>query len=146
MISYGKHCARSALRSTFGVSVKPGKPFLFGKRGRCLIFGLPGNPVSTFVTFLVFVRPALLQMMGAIDLSLPRADARLIHEIAGDERRPHYFRGKLADGAFGVIGRQESHAIFGLARANALLRVGPKARLSAGSEVEVLLIDEINMP
>jgi len=47
----------------------------------------------------------------------------------------------LADGAFTVIGRQESHAIFGLARANALLRVRPEARLSAGSEVEVLLID-----
>ena len=147
-VSVGEHdLVREALREIgaeidlWRVSVKPGKPFLFGKRGRCLIFGLPGNPVSTFVTFLVFVRPALLQMMGAIDLSLPRADARLIHEIAGDERRPHYFRGKLADGAFGVIGRQESHAIFGLARANALLRVRPEARLSAGSEVEVLLID-----
>jgi molybdopterin molybdotransferase len=123
------------------VAVKPGKPFLFGKRDRCLIFGLPGNPVSTFVTFLVFVRPALLQMMGAIDLSLPRANARLVHEITGDETRPHYFRGQLADGAFTVIGRQESHAIFGLARANALLRVRPEARLSDGGEVEVLLID-----
>jgi molybdopterin molybdotransferase len=121
--------------------VKPGKPFLFGKRDRCLIFGLPGNPVSTFVTFLILARPALLRMMGAIDLSLPRANARLTHEVIGDETRPHYFRGELADGAFTVIGRQESHAIFGLARANALLRVRPEARLSAGSEVEVLLID-----
>jgi len=147
-VSVGEHdLVREALREIgaeidlWRVSVKPGKPFLFGKRGRCLIFGLPGNPVSTFVTFLVFVRPALLQMMGAIDLSLPRANARLIHEIAGDETRPHYFRGELANGAFGVIGRQESHALFGLARANALLRVRPEARLSAGSEVEVLLID-----
>ena len=147
-VSVGEHdLVREALREIgaeidlWRVSVKPGKPFLFGKRGRCLIFGLPGNPVSTFVTFLVFVRPALLQMMGAIDLSLPRANARLVHEITGDETRPHYFRGHLADGAFTVIGRQESHAIFGLARANALLRVRPEARLSAGSEVEVLLID-----
>jgi len=46
------------------VAVKPGNPFLFGKRDRCLIFGLPGNPVSAFVTFLTFVRPALLQMVG----------------------------------------------------------------------------------
>ena len=147
-VSVGEHdLVREALREIgaeidlWRVAVKPGKPFLFGKRDRCLIFGLPGNPVSTFVTFLVFVRPALLQMMGAIDLSLPRANARLAHEITGDETRPHYFRGQLADGAFTVIGRQESHAIFGLVRANALLRVRPEARLSAGSEVEVLLID-----
>jgi molybdopterin molybdotransferase len=147
-VSVGEHdLVREALREIgaaidlWRVAVKPGKPFLFGKRDRCLIFGLPGNPVSAFVTFLVFVRPALLQMMGAIDLSLPRANARLTHEIVGDETRPHYFRGELADGAFTAIGRQESHAIFGLARANALLRVRPEARLSAGSEVEVLLID-----
>jgi molybdopterin molybdotransferase len=146
-VSVGEHdLVREALREIgaeidlWRVAVKPGKPFLFGKRDRCLIFGLPGNPVSTFVTFLVFVRPALLQMMGASDLSLPRANARLAHEIAGDETRPHYFRGELADGAFGAIGRQESHALFGLARANALLRVRPEVRLSAGSEVEVLLI------
>ena len=147
-VSVGEHdLVREALREIgakidlWRVAVKPGKPFLLGKRDQCLIFGLPGNPVSAFVTFLVFVRPALLQMMGAIDLSLPRANARLVHEITGDETRPHYFRGQLADGAFTVIGRQESHAIFGLARANALLRVRPEARLSAGSEVEVLLID-----
>jgi molybdopterin molybdotransferase len=146
-VSVGEHdLVREALREIgaeidlWRVAVKPGKPFLFGKRDRCMIFGLPGNPVSTFVTFLVFVRPALLQMMGASDLSLPRANARLAHEIAGDETRPHYFRGELADGAFGAIGRQESHALFGLARANALLRVRPEVRLSAGSEVEVLLI------
>jgi len=146
-VSVGEHdLVRKALREIgaeidlWRVAVKPGKPFLFGKRDRCFIFGLPGNPVSAFVTFLIFVRPALLQMMGAIDLGLPRANARLTHEITGDETRPHYFRGELADGVFTVIGRQESHAIFGLARADALLRVRPKARLSAGSEVEVLLI------
>jgi molybdopterin molybdotransferase len=123
------------------VAVKPGKPFLFGRRDRCVIFGLPGNPVSAFVTFLVFVRPALLRMMGAIDVSLPRAKARLRHEIIGDETRPHYLRGELTDGVFAVIGRQESHAIFGLARANALLRVKAGEKLDVGSEVEVLLID-----
>jgi len=146
-VSVGEHdLVREALREIgaeidlWRVVVKPGKPFLFGKRDRCLIFGLPGNPVSTFVTFLVFVRPALLRMMGATDLNLLRANARLTHEITGDETRPHYFRGELADGTFTVIGRQESHAIFGLARANALLRVRPEVRLSAGSEVEVLLI------
>jgi molybdopterin molybdotransferase len=123
------------------VAVKPGKPFLFGKRDQCRIFGLPGNPVSTFVTFLIFVRPVLLQMMGAAEIGLPRARVRLGHEISGDETRPHYFRGELKDGQFKVVGRQESHALFGLARANALLRVKAQEKLVADSEVEVLLLD-----
>ncbi len=123
------------------VAVKPGKPFLFGKREQCRIFGLPGNPVSTFVTFLIFVRPVLLQMMGAAEIGLPRARVRLGHEISGDETRPHYFRGELKEGQFKVVGRQESHALFGLTRANALLRVKPQEKLVADSEVEVLLLD-----
>jgi molybdopterin molybdotransferase len=148
-VSVGEHdLVRDALREVgaeidlWRVAVKPGKPFLFGKRDRCLIFGLPGNPVSSFVTFLTFVRPALLQMMGATDdaLTLPRTSACLTHEVMGDETRPHYFRGELTGTRFTVIGRQESHALFGLARANALLRVPPGEKLSAGSEVEVSLI------
>jgi molybdopterin molybdotransferase len=115
---------------------------LFGKCDRCLIFGLPGNPVSAFVTFLIFVHPALLRMMGATGdaLTLPRTSACLTHEVTGDETRPHYFRGELTGRHFTVLGRQESHALFGLARANALLRVPPGEKLSAGSEVEILLI------
>ena len=123
------------------VAVKPGKPFLFGMRERCAIFGLPGNPVSSFVTFLIFVRPGLLQMMGANDLSMVRSIARLSHDIAADETRPHYLRGKVEDGRFSVVGQQESHALFGLARANALLRVNPGEQLRAGLEVEVLLLE-----
>ena len=123
------------------VAVKPGKPFLFGMRERCAIFGLPGNPVSSFVTFLIFVRPGLLQMMGANDLGMVRSIARLSHDIAADETRPHYLRGKVEDGRFSVVGQQESHALFGLARANALLRVNPGEQLRAGLEVEVLLLE-----
>jgi molybdopterin molybdotransferase len=79
--------------------------------------------------------------MCATDLSLRRTKARLTREIEGDETRPHYLRGELADGLFRMIGRQESHALFGLARANALLRVKPKEKFGAGNEVDVLLID-----
>ena len=82
-VSVGEHdLVRAALREIgaeidlWRVAVKPGKPFLFGKRDECLIFGLPGNPVSAFVTFLIFVRPALLHAMGATDLTLPRTKAR----------------------------------------------------------------------
>jgi molybdopterin molybdotransferase len=125
------------------VAVKPGKPFLFGVRERCAIFGLPGNPVSSFVTFLIFVRPALLRMMGAKEFRMPSAFARLAHDVAGDETRPHYVRGKLTGALFSLVGPQESHALFGLARSNALLRVNPGQKLAAGAEVEVLLVNQM---
>src|SRR2546423_1636194 len=84
------------------VAVKPGKPFLFGRAAQCAIFGLPGNPVSAFVTFLLFVRPAILQMMGArrAELSLPQYEARLTEEVQNKSDRPHYMRGRVAQGKF----------------------------------------------
>jgi molybdopterin molybdotransferase len=129
--------------SVWRVAIKPGKPFLFGGAGRCRIFGLPGNPVSSFVTFLRFVRPAILRMMGAGDdeLTLRKTTARLAEETEGDGRRPHYIRGRLRDGEFRPVGRQESHAVFGLSRSNAILRVPADARLRAGEMVEVEVWD-----
>jgi len=125
------------------VSVKPGKPFLFGRAGRCLIFGLPGNPVSAFVTFLLFVRPAILKMMGAAEdeLLLPQQRVQLSAEISNPGDRPHYVRGAITQGRFAPIGRQESHALYGLSRANGLLRVPPNETLPAGATVPVLSID-----
>jgi molybdopterin molybdotransferase len=125
------------------VSVKPGKPFLFGRAGECSIFGLPGNPVSAFVTFLLFVRPAILRLMGARDdqLPLPHTNAILTGEVNNEGDRPHYVRGELAEGKFSAIGRQESHALHGLSRANALLRVSPGDTFRGGETVPAIPID-----
>jgi molybdopterin molybdotransferase len=125
------------------VAVKPGKPFLFGRAGRCAIFGLPGNPVSAFVTFLLFVRPAILRLMGARDeeLPLPRSSAILATEVINDGDRPHYVRGQFNDGKFSAIGRQESHALYGLSRANALLRIPPGESFRGGETVPIIPID-----
>jgi molybdopterin molybdotransferase len=125
------------------VAVKPGKPFLFGRAGNCAIFGLPGNPVSAFVTFVLFVRPALLRLMGARNdqLPLPRLHATLATGVENDGDRPHYIRGELRDARFTPTGRQESHALFGLSRANALLRVAPGESLTAGRIVPVIALD-----
>jgi len=125
------------------VLVKPGKPFLFGRAGQCSIFGLPGNPVSAFVTFLLFVRPAILRLMGAADhqLSLPQTDAILADELANDGDRPHYVRGQLAAGRFSPVGRQESHALYGLSRANALLRLPAGETFRSGDRIPVLPLD-----
>jgi molybdopterin molybdotransferase len=123
------------------VAIKPGKPFLFGRAGGCCIFGLPGNPVSAFLTFLKFVRPALLKMMGAggDNLGLRQVPARLATAVTNDGDRPHYFRGELRDGQFTITGRQESHALFGLSRANALLRVVPGSKFAVDASVVVEL-------
>ncbi|HEV3409864.1 MAG TPA: gephyrin-like molybdotransferase Glp [Chthoniobacterales bacterium] len=125
------------------VSVKPGKPFLFGRSGHCPIFGLPGNPISVFVTFLLFVRVAILRMSGAntTALELRRQSARLNAAISNPGERPHYIRGVLGNGEFIPVGRQESHALFGLSRSNALLRLPAGAEAAAGGEVTVLLWD-----
>ncbi|HEV2045098.1 MAG TPA: gephyrin-like molybdotransferase Glp [Chthoniobacterales bacterium] len=129
-VSVGEHdLVQKVLRSLgakidiWRVAIKPGKPFLFGRIGGCIVFGLPGNPVSAFVTFLQFVRPAILKLMGASDLDLAKVPAKLTVDLMNDGDRVHYIRGRLENDGFAPVGRQESHALFGLSQANALLRL-----------------------
>ena len=169
-VSVGEHdLVKEALREVgakieiWRVAVKPGKPFLFGwfdsekvdSAGetpagpsrtmpvphKCFVFGLPGNPVSAFVTFLQFVRPAVLRMMGATNLDLPQVPAKLVVGLTSDGDRPHYIRGRLEHGKFMPFGRQESHALFGLSQANALLRVAVGQSLKADEIVDVQIWD-----
>lgn len=125
------------------VAIKPGKPFLFGRAGSCLVFGLPGNTVSAFVTFLKFVRPALRQLAGAGEkhLGMRRVPATLGVDLVNEGDRPHYFRGTVEGGIFSLSGRQESHALYGLSRSNALVRLEPGASLVRGEVVAVELWD-----
>jgi molybdopterin molybdotransferase len=120
------------------VAVKPGKPFMFGQWDHTLIFGLPGNPVSAFVTFLLFVRPALWKLGGRVSLEPPRFLARLDQELANVGDRPHYLRGNYSQGIFRPVGKQESHALFGLSRANALCRLEPNETIAANSIVDII--------
>jgi len=145
-VSVGEHdLVQSTLRELgakidiWRVSIKPGKPFLFGQLGKCFAFGLPGNPVSAFVTFLQFVRPAILKMMGANDLDLPKMPAKLTVDLTNESERAHYVRGKFENGTFAPVGRQESHALFGLSQSNALLRIETGESLKAGETVDVQL-------
>ena len=145
-VSVGEHDLVQTTLRTLGasidiwrVAIKPGKPFLFGQANECAVFGLPGNPVSAFVTFLQFVRPAVLKMMGAGEPSLRTMPARLTVDLVNEGDRPHYVRGKIENGAFVPIGRQESHALFGLNRSNALLRVAAGESLKSGEIVDVQL-------
>ncbi|MBV8396032.1 MAG: molybdopterin molybdotransferase MoeA [Actinobacteria bacterium] len=126
----------------WGVAMRPGKPLTFGVRGRSLVFGLPGNPVSSFVCFELFVRPALLAMQGAAD---PRP-RYLVGRLAAPARRNP--RDSLLRARTRVAGDsvllepvtgQESHMIARAATADALVFVpNGEGELAAGAPVEYL--------
>ena len=77
------------------VAIKPGRPFVFGRYRGKLLFGLPGNPVSALVTFLLLVRPALLRWQGATDVSLPAHPGVLAEPLANPGERRHFMRVKV---------------------------------------------------
>jgi molybdopterin molybdotransferase len=149
-VSVGEHdIVKSTLVSLGGkieiwrVAIKPGKPFLFAQVGDCAIFGLPGNPVSSFVSFLRFVRPAVLKMMSAsnAELELTKMTAESDIDLHNDGERVQYVRGRFENGKFLMVGHQESHALFGLSQSNALLRLTPGEAVKKGAMVELELLD-----
>jgi len=108
----------------WGVAVKPGKPLAFGVRGSTLVFGLPGNPVSSLVGALLFVRPALLARQGHAHPGPRYLDGRLSAAVRRNPHRDEYVRARrLAsdDGArLEPVGGQESHMIVRAAAADVL--------------------------
>ncbi|MDB6122991.1 MAG: Molybdenum cofactor synthesis domain protein [Pedosphaera sp.] len=121
------------------VAIKPGRPFVFGRcRGKYL-FGLPGNPVSAFVTFLLLVRPALMQWQGATDVALPVHFGILTEPLSNPGDRRHFMR-VIVDAAGKVrsAGAQASHILGSLAAANGLVDVPPKTTFQTGDTVKVL--------
>jgi molybdopterin molybdotransferase len=78
------------------VCIHPGKPTVFARRGERLVFGLPGNPVSVAVTFLMFAYPALLALQGATGIDLPRVRAVLAGDVTHNPDRRSYFPAKLS--------------------------------------------------
>ena len=111
----------------WGVAVKPGKPLSFGVRGRTLVFGLPGNPVSSLVGAVLFVAPALLALQGATQPG-PQYDSATIE--VGLRRNPHrdeFVRAVRRLHGAGVavtpVRGQDSHMIVRASSADALVRV-----------------------
>ena len=124
------------------VAIRPGRPFVFGQRGGKLLFGLPGNPVSAFVTFLLLVRPALLRWQGAIQVSLPAHPGVLAEPLVNGGERRHFLRVKVdAAGRVWSAGVQASHSLNSLAGANGLVEVPAGCTLAAGATVPVLCWD-----
>jgi molybdopterin molybdotransferase len=127
----------------WGVAVKPGKPLWFGVAGEKLVFGLPGNPVSSLVCFELFVRPALLALQGAAD-PLPRFEpGRLARSVRPNAVRTELVRARsrVVDGEVELeaLEGQDSHMIARAAGADALVLVpAGEIELAAGSRVSFL--------
>ncbi len=127
------------------VALKPGKPTLFGTRDERVVFGLPGNPVSAFVTFHLFVWPALRRRGGRADASVPRLAASLERRVTKVHNRDQWLPATLAlDGGIPVArftGWNGSGDVRCIARANALLGIpSGEGDVDAGSTVPVLPI------
>jgi molybdopterin molybdotransferase len=125
------------------VAVRPGKPVAFGVRGATLVFGLPGNPVSSLVSCELFVKPALLALQGAAEPGPLFAVGRLGQTVSRNGGRDDLVRARAVAGGDGVVlqpvSGQESHMIVRAAEANALVLV-PRGDgdLSAGATVRYL--------
>jgi molybdopterin molybdotransferase len=124
------------------VAVKPGRPFAFGRFRGKLLFGLPGNPVSALVTFLLLVRPALLRWQGATDVSLSVHPGVLAEPLANPGMRRHFMRVRLdSAGLVRSAGGQASHILSSMAAANGLIDMPPETALAKGAAVSVLRWD-----
>ena len=121
------------------VAIRPGRPFVFGRAGGKLLFGLPGNPVSSFVTFLLLVRPALIRWQGARNVRMPVHSGTLAEPLANPGDRRHFMRVLIdSTGQVHSVGPQASHILHSLAAANGLVDVPPKTTLPAGGIVQVM--------
>ena len=128
------------------VAMKPGKPLAFGRIGKTPIFGLPGNPVSSFVSFEQFVRPSLRKVLGCSDLSHKTVQAKLTRTIHKKPGRLHFLSSIVswADGEYTVTpaGEQGSGILKSAANANGLLIFPLEAEeIKQGQEVAVQLLE-----
>ncbi|HEX4747744.1 MAG TPA: gephyrin-like molybdotransferase Glp [Gaiellaceae bacterium] len=152
-VSMGEHdlvrgtAAELGVREVFwGVAVKPGKPLSFGIRGATLVFGLPGNPVSSLVGALVFVAPALLALQGAADPRPRYLSGVTAAPLLRNPQRDEFVRASRRDDGEVVrlepIVGQESHMIARAAAADSLVHVpSGEGEIAAGSVVRFLPLD-----
>lgn len=131
------------------VAMKPGKPFSFGlNNGRVPVFGLPGNPVSTFVAFELFVRPAILAMQGATVTQRPRAPVSLLRGYRKQAGRTHYIRARVVRNGEHLIAqphpKQGSAILSSLVGCNALVELPAEAtEIQPNTVVPAILLEAV---
>ena len=151
-VSVGTHDLVKPLLESLGevhigrVKLRPGKPFTFATLpGGKLAFGLPGFPVSSLVTFEVFVRPALRRLQGHTELERPRLRVRLAYDARAAGDRTEYQRVRLHREGGELVatstGSQSSSRLMSLAGAHALVRIAPgEVGVAAGEMVDAIIL------
>lgn len=128
------------------VEIKPGRPTAFAMAGRVPVFSLPGNPVSSMITFEQFVRPAILRMTGHTGVFRPLTTAVLAHEVRKKPGRLHFLRVTISREGRRYLaassGDQNTGILTTMVNANAIaLLPADQVHYPAGSEVQVQIID-----
>jgi molybdopterin molybdotransferase len=129
------------------IAMRPGRPMAVGRIDKSVLFGLPGNPVAVMVTFLAFVRPALLRMMGCTADAPPLLKARSAEAIRKKPGRTEYQRGIVStapDGSLQVrtTGNQGSGVLSSMVQANGLIVLHhAQGNVAAGDAVDVMMFD-----
>ncbi len=151
-VSVGEYDYVKAALDRFGalewrqVAIKPAKPLAFGVVRGVPVFGLPGNPVSSLVSFELFARPALLAMMGYAEPRRPEVVARAAHAFARRaDGKVHLDRVRVRWEGDGYVvastGKQESNVLSATAAANGLALVPDGDGVAEGDPVTVMLLD-----
>ncbi|MDP1733853.1 MAG: molybdopterin molybdotransferase MoeA [Sulfuritalea sp.] len=125
------------------IAIKPGKPLAFGRVGAVAFIGLPGNPVSSFVTFVMLVRPFILTAQGAAGV-MPRAQAlRADFSCPGDPRR-EFLRARInAEGVLELFPNQSSGVLTSCTWADGLIDNPPRQAIARGDIVRFLPFSEL---
>jgi molybdopterin molybdotransferase len=125
--------------SMWQIAIKPGKPLAFGRVGAALFVGLPGNPVSSFVTFLMFVRPTLLKLAGVTDVTPTPISMRADFSWAKPDRRQEYLRVKInQNGGLDLFPNQGSAVLTSTVWGDGLLENPPGQAIAPGDTVRFL--------
>ena len=126
------------------IAMKPGRPLAFGRVGEAAFIGLPGNPVSSFVTFLIFVRPFLLRTQGVQDVAPRALDARADFDWLRPDARREFLRARWnADGGLDLYPTQDSAVMTSTAWADGLVDCPANQPIRKGERVRFLPFSEL---
>jgi molybdopterin molybdotransferase len=129
------------------IAMRPGRPMAVGRIGKSVLFGLPGNPVAVMVTFLAFVRPALLRMMGSTAQPAPLLRAKSLEPLRKKAGRTEYQRGFVSSAPDGTLqvrttGNQGSGVLSSMVQGNGLIVLHhAQGNVAVGDEVDVMMFE-----
>ena len=126
------------------IAMKPGKPFAHGRVGGAHFIGLPGNPVSSFATFLLLVRPFLLRMQGVTDVSVPTQQLPAHFDLRKSDKRREFLRARRnAQGGVELFTNQSSGVLTSLAWADGLIDNPAGQTIARGDLVRFIALSDL---